>query len=253
MEGLHARVEQDLRLARSLLGHSSAMGEASQNVWIKLFENYLPERYRSRSASIVDSDGNFSDQIDVVIYDRQYSPFLLHADGQVVIPIEAVYAVFEAKQELRIQFVQYAQKKIASVRCLNRTSVKIPTISGVFVKKPQPILGGFLALDPGKRTTLAGALLTTLQGDQGDGRLDLGCIAALGTFGCDGADCTTAAEDKHAATSFLLELMSRLQACGTVPAIDYRAYAKWLRRDAPSSPPLQIARGPQPVSNERRG
>ena len=109
------------------------------------------------------------------------------------------------------------------------TSIKIPTISGDFVKKPQPILGGFLALDPGRRTTLTGALLTTLQSDQGLGRLDLGCVAALGTFGCDGADSTTATEDEHAATSFLLELMSRLQACGTVPAIDYRAYAKWLR------------------------
>jgi hypothetical protein len=75
---------------------------------------------------------------------------------------------------------------------------------------------------------LTGVLVTTLKLNQDEGRLDLGCIAALGTFGCGGADSTTATLDKHAATSFLLELMSRLQACGTVPAIDYRAYAKWL-------------------------
>jgi hypothetical protein len=229
MEGLQERVERDLRLARQLIGHAPTMGEASQSVWIKLFGNYLPERYQVRAATIVDSEGNFSDQIDVVIYDRQYSPLLLHADEQVVIPIEAVYAVFESKQELKIEFVLYAQRKVASVRRLRRTSVKVPTINGRFIKEPQPILGGYLALDSGNRTSLTGAVLETLKQDQGPGRLDLGCIAALGTFGCGGADSVTATPDKHAATTFLLELMSRLQACGTVPAIDYRAYAKWLR------------------------
>jgi hypothetical protein len=231
MEGLHARVEQDLRLARELIGHAPGMGEASQNAWIRLFQTYLPERYQACSATVMDSDGNFSEQIDVVIYDRQYSPFLLHADGQVVVPIEAVYAVFETKQDLIIAYVQYAQKKVASVRRLNRTSVRVPTINGHFVKKPQPILGGYLALDSGNRTSLTGeAMLGALKRDRKLGRLDMGCIAAVGTFGCGGADSTTATEDKHAATTFLLELMSQLQACGTVPAIDYRAYAKWLRR-----------------------
>jgi hypothetical protein len=228
MEGLHKRVERDLRMARESIGHPTGMGEASQNVWISLFENYLPERYRSRSATVMDSEGNFSDQIDVVIYDRQYSPFLLHFDGQAVIPVEAVYAVFESKQELRSNLVCYAQDKVASVRRLRRTSVQVPTISGNHIKEPQAILGGYLALDARYNKTLTGALVEVLKQEQGLGRLDLGCIAALGTFGCGGADATTARVDAHAATSFLLELMSRLQACGTVPAIDYRAYAKWL-------------------------
>ena len=228
MEGLHERVERDLRLARELIGHCVGKGESSQNVWIKLFENYLPERYQARSATVVDSEGNFSDQIDVVIYDRQYSPFLLHAEGQAVIPVEAVYAVFESKQVVHGPVVRYAQQKIASVRRLSRTSVTVPTISGPFVKKPQPIVGGLLALESESLTTLSGAMVRTLKENQDLGRLDLGCVAAVGTFGCGGADSTTATPDKHAATSFLLELMSRLQACGTVPAIDYRAYAKWL-------------------------
>ncbi len=228
MEGLHERVERDLRLARELIGHSGGKGEASQNVWIKLFESYLPERYQARSATIVDSEGRFSDQIDVVISDRHYSPFLLHADGQAVIPVEAVYAVFESKQELQGELIRYAQNKAASVRRLQRTSVTVPTISGPFVKVPQPILGGFLALESQYSKSLTGTMVKALKQDQDMGRLDLGCIAALGTFGCGGVDSVTAKEDKHAATSFLLELMSRLQACGTVPAIDYRAYAKWL-------------------------
>jgi len=230
MEGLHERVERDLRMARESIGHPGAKGVASENVWLSLFENYLPARYQARSATVVDSDNNFSDQIDVVIYDRQYSPFLFHSHGLAVVPVEAVYAVFESKQEVERRMVQYAQQKVASVRRLKRTSITVPTISGPFVKKPQPILGGFLALESEFRTTLTRVTVRTLKEDQDLGRLDLGCIAAVGTFGCGGADSTTATLDKHAATSFLLELMSRLQACGTVPAIDYRAYAKWLNQ-----------------------
>ncbi|MGL3214045.1 hypothetical protein [Bradyrhizobium sp. BR 1433] len=35
--------------------------------------------------------------------------------------------------------------------------------------------------------------------------------------------------DKRAATAFLLELIARLQAVATVPMIDVRAYAKFLK------------------------
>ncbi|HTX75050.1 MAG TPA: hypothetical protein VMD29_02510 [Terracidiphilus sp.] len=34
--------------------------------------------------------------------------------------------------------------------------------------------------------------------------------------------------DKRASGNFLLELMARLQGCRTAPAINYRAYAKWM-------------------------
>ena len=49
-------------------------------------------------------------------------------------------------------FLTYAQAKVASVRKLTRTSVTIPTINGNFKKKPQWILGGFLALEPRNAT-----------------------------------------------------------------------------------------------------
>jgi len=228
MNSLHQRVERELRLARESVGHNPTLGESSQRVWIRLLETYLPERYRTRSATVMDSEGNFSDQIDLVVYDRQYSPLLFEFEGAVVVPIEAVYAVFETKQELLGHFVAYAQKKIASVRRLKRTSISVPTINGRFRKKPQPILGGFLALEAVYRKSLEGALVEHLKAERGAGRLDLGCVASLGTFGCGGASSTEARFDSKAATSFLFELMTRLQGCGTAPAMDYRAYAKWL-------------------------
>ena len=41
-----------------------------------MLDKYLPKRYQAAKAHVVDSLGNFSQQIDVVVFDRQYSPFI---------------------------------------------------------------------------------------------------------------------------------------------------------------------------------
>jgi hypothetical protein len=66
----------------------------------------------------VDSQNRFSEQIDVVVFDRQYSPFIFKYANELVIPAESVYAVFEIKQSIDVNHVKYAQKKVASVRRL---------------------------------------------------------------------------------------------------------------------------------------
>lgn len=62
----------------------------------------------------------------IVVFDRQYSPFIFTLEDETIIPAESVYAVFEAKQTVDAGMVTYAQKKIASVRRLHRTSLPIP-------------------------------------------------------------------------------------------------------------------------------
>src|ERR1700688_4378041 len=99
MQGLHERVEQDLKIARETLGHPVAKSDGSEAVWTSLFKKYLPQRYAAAKATIVDSEGHFSDEIDVVLFDRQYSPLIFQHENEIVVPVEAVYGVFESKQE----------------------------------------------------------------------------------------------------------------------------------------------------------
>ena len=82
-----------------------------------------------------------------------------------------------------------------------------------------------------KTATIGKNLSPSLAAEQEEGRLDFGCIAAYGTFGCEGADCLTWASHRKATTCFLLELITRLQRIGTAPAIDMAAYAPWLVRE----------------------
>jgi len=181
----------------------------------------------------VDSNGQFSDQIDVVLFDRQYTPLIFEHHDQIIVPAEAVYALFEAKQDIRPRYVRYAQRKVATVRRLYRTSAPVQTIDGQRTAEPQPMLAGFLALENKWKTADMGKYLSPLlAADQGEGRLDFGCIAAYGTFGCEGANCVSPAPHDQAATCFLLELITRLQRMGTAPAIDMAAYARWLVRES---------------------
>ena len=52
-------------------------------------DEILAPRYQAATAHVVDSEGNFSDQIDVVVFDRQYSPFIFTFEGQKIIPPRA--------------------------------------------------------------------------------------------------------------------------------------------------------------------
>ena len=229
LAGLHDDIERRLAAARQLFGHPGTKGDASESVWLQLFQTYLPQRYQAASAHVVDSKGTFSDQIDVVLFDRQYSPFIFHFEGQTIVPAESVYAVFEAKQTINAAQVAYAQEKVASVRRLHRTSLPIPHAGGTYDPKPlSPILGGLLTFESDWNPAFGHPLTDALSSGDPAGRLDLGCVAAHGMFGCDASGCYTITPGGKPATAFLLELIARLQSSATVPMIDVRAYARWL-------------------------
>lgn len=243
LSGLHDNIEQRLSIARKSFAHPGTKGDASERVWLELLQSYLPMRYQAASAHVVDSHGAFSDQVDVVIFDRQYSPFIFDFGGQTIVPAESVYAAFEAKQSINAGQVLYAQDKVASVRALHRTSLPIPHAGGVFPPKPLPhIIGGLLTFESDwKSPPLGEPLESALAGGDQNGRLDLGCVAAHGTFGCNGDGCYVLTPAGKPATDFLFELIARLQASATVPMIDIRAYAKWLGDD--QSPRLGSTEG----------
>jgi len=230
LASLHDDIQKRLEIARQALAHPGTKGDASEAVWLELLQQYLPHRYQAATAHIVDSKGAFSDQIDVVVFDRQYSPFIFHFQDQTIIPAESVYAVFEAKQTINAGLVRYAQEKAASVRRLHRTSLPIPHAGGTYPPKaPNRILGGILSLESDWSPPLGAALKDALESAGQHECLELGCVAAHGTVSFDQADGYSLTLQDKPATAFLLELIARLQEVATVPMIDVRAYSSWLR------------------------
>lgn len=232
LSSLHDDIQHRLETARKNFNHPVAKGDATENVWLKLLESYLPERYRAAKAFIVDSKGVFSEQMDVVVFDRQYSPFIFTFEGQTIIPAESVYAVFETKQTLNADHIVYAQNKVSSVRKLYCTSLPIPHAGGVYKPKPAiPIIGGILTLDSDWTPALGETMLTHLNKDTDKGLLNLGCVAGHGHFFYNQEKKVyEVTKEGKPATAFLFKLISELQFSGTVPMIDVSAYSEWLAK-----------------------
>tara|TARA_R110002049_G_scaffold138614_6_gene298801 strand:- start:6945 stop:7673 length:729 start_codon:yes stop_codon:yes gene_type:complete len=233
LKNLHNDIEHQLSTVRKTIGHPGAKGDGSEQVWLDLLNTYLPKRYQAANAFIVDSKGVFSEQIDVVVFDRQYSPFVFYYKDQTIIPAESVYAVFEAKQTLNLGMVKYAQAKAKSVRNLHRTSLPIPHAGGVYPPKPLiPIMGGVLTLESDWKPALGSPLLNQLEAEKDNAKLDIGCVASHGYFYHDKEnDQFNSLPETKAATAFLFKLISELQLKATVPMIDIQAYGSWLLED----------------------
>ena len=229
---LQKELAAGLDISHHAVRHSGTKGDVSELNWVDILEKYLPKRYQVSKAFVIDSKGHSSDQIDVVIHDRQYSPFLLNYKSALYVPAESVYAVFEVKPDLNSKYIRYAGAKARSVRTLARTSIAITHAGGKFkAKRPSRILAGILCSACKWKAPFGEDLVRSLARLDGDSRLDLGCVITSGGFDVKyprGGPRITASQQEVALVFFFLRLIKRLQAKATVPALNVEAYAKWL-------------------------
>lgn len=228
-----------LEIVPDLTGHGTTIGDDSEANWARVLREFLPARYGIAKGQVIDSQGGISDQIDLLIYDAQYTPLLAKtANGDLFVPAEAVYAVFEVKQEMNRKFLEYAGKKIASVRELTRTSVNIAHAGGTYDPKPPiPILGGLLTTRSGWANLEGKAAVNALLELSGARRVDIGCALRGVSFNRIEETPTSSPEYSEPDVTlmfFLIRLFGRLQKVGTVAAVDIDAYMNALDlNDAP--------------------
>ena len=210
--------------------HDGDRGEVNEQYFIDVLRHYLPNRYTVHKAAILDSEGQVSDSIDVVVHDRQYTPTLLDSESHRYVPAEAVYAIFECKPKIDKGYLEYAASKAESVRRLKRTSVPIRHAGGEYPAKPHfNIIAGILAIDVGWKEGFAASFEDCHSRLTGAQRLDCGLSVdghAFDTFQASGG--YTYCKSENALVFFLFRLLNQLQSLGTVPAIDWNAYASQL-------------------------
>ena len=254
-QGLQNQMVAQLNTNREFIEHPGSKGDALENAWIEWLRKYLPNRYSVDKAIVIDHTGDTSHQLDIVIYDNWFTPFIFSQNGFHYIPAEGVYAVFEVKPDISGYSdgktnILYAGEKIESVRRLLRTSTNMINSGKVFDPRPlTKIVGGILtSTKSGDRTnnkTLTRHVqdLTNLQS------IDAGCIADYGSFFVDyfpNKEIEELGQDKYlefysnrkfeeihfsnsanSLVAFFMQLTRYLQqAIGTVPAIDLNEYAK---------------------------
>lgn len=206
--------------------HDGVMGGVNEQHLISFLRKYLPHRYSVDQGIVIDSNGATSDQIDVVIFDNQYTPTLLDQSHHRFIPAEAVYAVFEVKPQINKDTLKYAAKKAKSVRALKRTSISIRHAGGEFPAKPAfKIISGIISHRVDWKNGLkSNAFSETLKSHKNNYTID--CGVSLTDRAFDNFNDKLEISDKEGSlTYFVFRLLQKLQSLGTVPAIDWNAYA----------------------------
>ena len=225
-------------------GHPVSKGDATEDEWKKWFVDFFPKRYCAEKAFVIDCEGNKSEQMDLVIYDTHFSPTIFQVGDEKYIPAESVYAVFEVKQTLNKKHVEYASKKIESVKKLRRTSAPINTITGYRPgRTDQQIIGGLLTLNcEWKQENLERNLTDILSKLIKNQKQEIDFICCLSTYACAIDYNSTTAEfygkniyiisdikliTDHENSPLIFtyfKLLRMLQDMGNVPAIEYSKY-----------------------------
>jgi len=178
--GLQAQMIAQLNTNREFIEHPGSKGDSLENTWIEWLRTYLPNRYCVDKAIVIDSKGQLSHQIDLVIYDQTYTPFVFKQNGVFYIPAEGVYAVFEVKPDLDKGNIIYAGDKIESVRKLFRTTTKIIDRGKPYNPRAlTKILGGILTIETLIKDPTIETHLKSLKGLKS---IDIGCAVKNKSF-----------------------------------------------------------------------
>lgn len=216
----------EIELSSKSITHSGVAGAVNERHFIDFLRRYLPKRYEIDSAIVIDCNGKSSDQIDVVIFDNQYTPTLLDQKSHRFVPAEAVYAVFEVKPTINKAYLEYAAGKAKSVRALHRTSVPIKHSDGERpAKELFPIIAGIVAPNIAFKDGFdSAAFRRALAAAADPGRLDCGLALDLSSFDTYAGNVVTRS-GSNCLTYFVFRLLGQLQSLGTVPAVDWNKYA----------------------------
>jgi hypothetical protein len=254
-QGLQNQMVAQLNTNREFIEHPGSKGDALENAWIEWLRKYLPNRYSVDKAIVIDHTGDTSHQMDIVIYDNWFTPFIFSQNGFHYIPAEGVYAVFEVKPDISGYSdgetnIEYSGKKIESVRRLLRTSTNMINSGRVFDPRPlTKIVGGILTSTKSGDRTNDNTLTKHIQSLTNLQTIDAGCIADYGSFFVNYSpkeEIKELGQDKYlefysnrkfndihfskpenSLVAFFMQLTRYLQqAIGTIPAIDLNLYAK---------------------------
>lgn len=78
--------------------HQLTTGTYREAVWKSLFEKIIPKKFCiDQGVFIIDSNGEISAEVDLAIFDEQYTPYIFNYGKIKFIPIEAVAVVIQCK------------------------------------------------------------------------------------------------------------------------------------------------------------
>lgn len=159
--GVLRRLQAEVDVFNKLIEHQGEKGQQNELSLARIIENFIPTRFGVGTGLVIDADGNYSSQTDIIIFNRSDEPALMAQSGQVLFPVENVRACIEVKTSASSDEISDAAEKFESVRRLNsRRPERVPVFA-------------FLGYNA---KTSAVALSSNFRSTRTDGQPDIACV-----------------------------------------------------------------------------
>ena len=112
------QMRSDFAKAQKSLSHAGLKGGANEEAVRSFLRQYLPRTLDVTTGMLVDSQGNQSRQLDIILSDSAKTPIFYESGEIRVIPIECAYAVIEVKAFLDKSELEKAYQNMQSVKSL---------------------------------------------------------------------------------------------------------------------------------------
>jgi hypothetical protein len=190
MSEASAEMKHSFAKGMAAFSHNLTKGEVAEEIVRRFLRERLPSSIEIAKGQIIDSRGQLSKQLDVIIYDAGHTPILYTSDEKDnrLVPSEGVLAVIEVKSHVDPSNVPGIIANMTSVKSLDK-SAYYPTAGLTNVINMYghtyyhfPTLYFLFAYDVGNFAAVAlafGALLSQLDVDK---RIDCGCVLNKGVL-----------------------------------------------------------------------
>jgi len=128
-------MQTDFNEIRNTMTHPGDKGISFEEIVRKFLTLYSPKSLDISTGFIIDSDGNESRQMDIIISDAAKTPIFFQNESVRVMPVECVYAVIEVKAMLNAYELQKVFENMKSVRRLEKKAYsRVPPYDDFSVK-----------------------------------------------------------------------------------------------------------------------
>jgi hypothetical protein len=146
----HSKVLAHQSSSVEFIQHMGERGGEREDILANFLSPLLPGSLQIGRGEIRATNGSWSKQEDLIIYDRLNCPRLLVGNRNQVFPVESVAAVIEVKTRLDGKAIKEATENIKNARSLKKTGMSTQIGPGsVTFGEPTPTLGVLFAFDLG--------------------------------------------------------------------------------------------------------
>lgn len=144
----HSQVLAAKSSALEIVHHAGDRGMEREDLVQEFLSPLLAEQFGIGRGEIRASNGEWSKQEDLIIYDRISCPRLFVGSRTQIFPVESIAAVIEVKTRLGTKEIKDASANISQARRLQKSGMATHVGAGaITMGAPTPILGVLFAFD----------------------------------------------------------------------------------------------------------